>query len=41
MRRGDEADTARVGPGGGGSGGGGEPGEYDYITDEDISDLFD
>lgn len=26
---------------GGGSGGGGEPGEYDYITDEDISDLFD
>ena len=25
----------------GGSGGGGEPGEYDYITDDDISDLFD
>lgn len=26
--------------GGSGGGGGGEPGEYDYITDEDISDLF-
>lgn len=26
--------------GSGGSDGGGEPGEYDYITDDDISDLF-
>lgn len=27
--------------GSGGSGGGDEPGEYDYITDDDISNLFD
>jgi len=40
MLSGDDKWVEYSGGSGGGSGGGDEPGEYDYITDDDISDLF-